>query len=170
MLCVRYDRAMKKLSVRARLGLIGAILIALIGIAAYVLPMSYRTAIKDTVNTHAVVGEGLHFEIADTPAKQELGLGNRATIEDNYGMLFVFKDKSRHGFWMKDMLAPIDMIWLSDNGTIVLVDHSVNPDTYPHIFYPPVPVKYVLETRAGYARDHAWDVGTVVSLPHPYGK
>jgi len=110
----------------------------------------------------------MRFEIADTPEKQELGLGNRAVIPDNYGMLFVFQKPDRYGFWMKDMLASIDMVWLSKDGTIVLIDHSVDPSTYPNVFYPPVPVSYVLETRAGYARDHDWNVGTRVTLPSPY--
>ncbi|MDB5195042.1 MAG: hypothetical protein JWO84_226 [Parcubacteria group bacterium] len=111
----------------------------------------------------------MQFEVVTSQAQQELGLGNRSSIPDNYGMLFVFKDKQRYGFWMKDMLAPIDIIWLSDNGTVLLIDHSVDPATYPHAFYPPVPVRYVLETRAGYAADHGWDAGTEVPLPAPYG-
>ncbi len=132
--------------------------------------MSYRTGIKDILSSHAIAKKpAMTFEIADTDAKRSLGLGNRAVIEDNYGMLFVFDTPQRYGFWMKDMLVPIDITWLSDNGTVILIDHSVNPDTYPDIFYPPVSVKYVLETRAGYAADHAWDVGTKINLPAPYG-
>jgi uncharacterized protein len=109
------------------------------------------------------------FEIADTPAKQELGLGNRSTVADNYGMLFVFAADSKPGFWMKNMLVSIDMIWITANGTIVAIDDSVAPSTYPNVFYPPTPVRYVLETRAGYARDHGWTVGTRIPLPAPYG-
>jgi uncharacterized membrane protein (UPF0127 family) len=70
---------------------------------------------------------------------------------------------------MKDMLAPIDIIWLSDSGSVILIDHSVEPSTYPNVFYPPVEVKYVLETRAGYAREKGWEVGTHIPLPEPYG-
>ena len=127
--------------------------------------MSYKKPIKDTIG-HAQ--STLTYEIADTPAKQELGLGNRASIPDNYGMLFVFAKDDRYGFWMKDMLVPIDMLWLSDNGTVVAVDDTVEPDTYPHAFYPPVPVRYVVETRAGFAASHDIVVGSVVPLPAPY--
>lgn len=84
-------------------------------------------------------------------------------------MLFVFPSDQRTGFWMKDMLTSIDMIWLSDNGTVLGIEDSVAPDTYPKIFYPPQPVKYVLETRAGEAHRQGWSVGTKVSLPLPYG-
>jgi hypothetical protein len=107
----------------------------------------------------------IQFEIVTTPVAQEKGLGGRAKIPDNYGMLFVFPEKGNVGFWMKDMLAPIDIIWLADDGKIVGIEASVLPATYPKAFYPPSPVRYVLETRAGFATDHAWTTGTTVPLP-----
>jgi len=111
----------------------------------------------------------MRFEVVTTQAAQERGLGGRASIPENYGMLFVFADDEKVGFWMKDMLAPIDMIWLSDTGTVLGIEDSVSPDTYPQAFYPPQPVKYVLETKAGEARRQGWEVGSHVSLPAPYG-
>ncbi len=71
---------------------------------------------------------------------------------------------------MKEMYVPLDIVWLSDTGTIVGIDQAVQPDTYPHVFYPPQPVRYVLEMHAGAAQEHGWKVGTVVPLPLPYGK
>ncbi len=124
--------------------------------------MSYRS-----ISSAAVP---LQIEIADTLDKQERGLSGRSPIPDNYGMLFVFAKNDRYGFWMKDMIEPIDIIWLADDGAILKVDASVATSTYPTPFYPPLPVKYVLETRAGYAGEHAWNTGTVVSLPAPYGR
>lgn len=32
----------------------------------------------------------------------------------------------------------------------------------------PHPIKYVLETRAGFAAEKGWKVGTIVPLPKPY--
>lgn len=112
----------------------------------------------------------MRFEIVTTPAAQELGLGKRSDIPENYGMLFVFSQEGNYGFWMKDMLTSIDMIWLSDTGTILKINASVAPSTYPEPFYPPQPVKYVLETRAGEAARRGWTIGSNVGLPLPYGK
>ncbi len=109
-----------------------------------------------------------HYEIVTTPVEQERGLGGRKEIPDNYGMLFVFPTKERYGFWMKDMLTSIDIVWLNDDGSIMKVDGNVSPATYPTPYYPPEPVKYVLETRAGYAHDHDWKVGALLTLPSPY--
>lgn len=116
----------------------------------------------------------MRFEVVTTQASQERGLGGRANIPQDYAMLFVFPEDERIGFWMKDMLAPIDMVWLSDNGTVLGIEDSVAADTYrsdtdAQIFYPPQPVKYVLETRAGEARRRGWKAGTHVRLPLPYG-
>ncbi len=110
------------------------------------------------------------FDIETTLADQEKGLGGRTNLSEDYGMLFVFDHKGNYGFWMKDMLVPIDIIWLSDNGTIEKIDASVATSTYPEAFYPPSPIKYVLETAAGEASRRGWNIGTIVALPLPYGK
>ncbi len=107
----------------------------------------------------------MRFEVVTTQAEQEQGLSGRETVPENYGMLFVFPQEERTGFWMKDMLVPIDIIWLSDTGTILGIEDSVSPDTYPEAFYPPQPAKYVLETKAGEARRRGWSVGTQIALP-----
>lgn len=110
----------------------------------------------------------MQFEVVTTQAAQERGLGGRSDVPENYGMLFVFPQDQKVGFWMKDMLVPIDIIWLSDDGRIRGIEDSLSPNTYPQIFYPSQPVKYVLETRAGEARRRGWKIGTQVTLPAPY--
>ena len=108
----------------------------------------------------------IKFEIVDTPAKQTLGLSGRTSVPDHYGMLFAFPEPQIAGFWMKDMHVSIDIIWLSDTGVIVGIEHSVSPETYPNVFNPPVPISYVLETRAGYAMERGWKVGDTITLPN----
>lgn len=105
------------------------------------------------------------FEIVDTPAARTQGLSGRENVPENYGMLFVFETPGRPGFWMKDMRVPIDMIWLTADGTIIHIDAAVSPDTYPALFQPPTEITFVLETRAGEALRQGWEVGTVIDLP-----
>lgn len=147
--------------------------IALLLLGALSLGVSQFAKVSDTQNlvsdmdiTYANEGD-IKFELADTYAKRQQGLSGRREIPDNYGMLFIFDTLDRHGFWMKDMYVSIDIIWLSDTGEILGIEHSVSPDTYPNVFYPPVPVSRVLETRAGYAKEKGWEVGTEVYLPNP---
>lgn len=110
------------------------------------------------------------WEVATTTQAQARGLGGRADVPSRYGLLFVFPEDGTYGFWMKDMLVPIDMLWLSDSGQVVYEQENVAPDTYPDVFYPTTPARYVLETRAGEAAREGWTVGSVVPLPLPYGK
>jgi len=107
------------------------------------------------------------IEVVATPSAREQGLSGRTELAPDYGMLFVFPEDGDYAFWMKDMLVPIDIIWVTEMGTIAGIEHSVSPDTYPTAFHPPYPVRYVLETRAGVAQEKGWSVGTELSLPIP---
>jgi uncharacterized membrane protein (UPF0127 family) len=119
--------------------------------------------------THAMHA-GAHYslstiEIADTTAKRVEGLSGRDPIPDDYGMLFIFPSDKPQTFWMKDMKEPIDMIWIADDGSIAGITANVAPSTYPETFPSPEPVRYVLETRAGLARDRGWATSTALALP-----
>ncbi|MFA5996512.1 MAG: DUF192 domain-containing protein, partial [Candidatus Paceibacterota bacterium] len=91
-------------------------------------------------------GVSLSIEVAATPEVRERGLGGRMSVPDGYGMLFSFPEDSLYGFWMKGMLMPIDIFWLDDKGQVVSMATSVTPSSYPRVFYPAVPARYVLET------------------------
>ncbi len=105
------------------------------------------------------------IEIADTAEERAHGLSGRAVIPDDFGMLFIFDEAGYYGFWMKGMLAPIDIIWVNEDGTIAGVSESISPDSYPAEFQPPVPVRYVLEVRAGLSRERGYGPGTPLTLP-----
>jgi len=107
----------------------------------------------------------LQIEIVRTAADQEKGLSGRTSLPPNYGMLFVFPKKDTYSFWMKDMLIPIDILWLDEDGTVLGSMENINPDTYPRTFTPPVPVRLVLEMGAGEANRRSFFVGTRVPLP-----
>ena len=108
-----------------------------------------------------------HIEIAQTTTAHTQGLSGREVIEEDFGMLFIFPKEGDYGFCMKDMLIPIDIVWLSNTGVVLGIEDSVSPSSYPQLLYPPQPVKYVLETKAGTAQKRGWDIGTVLTLPLP---
>jgi len=109
-------------------------------------------------------GVSLRLDYATTTASRELGLGGRTSIPDNYGMLFVFPKDGFFGFWMKDTLVPLDMFWLDSKGHVVSIAERVATSSYPNVFYSSVPVRYVLETIAGFARAHSIATGTPLLL------
>jgi uncharacterized membrane protein (UPF0127 family) len=98
-------------------------------------------------------------EVADTEAKRELGLGNRTTLAENHGMLFIFDTPSRYGFWMKDTNFPLDFVWIDQNKKIIDITSDVSPETYPEVFYPSGEVLYVLEISGGLSKKLGIEIG-----------
>jgi uncharacterized protein len=98
--------------------------------------------------------------VADTPETRARGLSGREGLAEGDGMLFVFPQKDRHSFWMKDMKFSIDILWLDENLEVLHIEESVSPDTYPRSFSAPLPDKYVLELPRGYSRRHTITTGT----------
>jgi uncharacterized protein len=109
-------------------------------------------------------GVSLRIEYATTVEARERGLGGRAEIPADYGMLFVFPKDERYGFWMKDTLVSLDIFWLDDKGQVVSIASEVATSTYPNVFYPNAPARYVLETASGFARSHEVKIGTPLLL------
>jgi len=114
---------------------------------------------------HAIVttstGKKISVEVADSVEKRSLGLGNRSGLENGWGMLFVFEKRKQHGFWMKDMEFPLDIIWL-DNHRIAYILRNVQPvksGVIPPVMTPPEAVNFVLEIYAGRADELKLQVG-----------
>ena len=114
---------------------------------------------------HAIVttstGMEISVEVADTVEKRSLGLGKRSGLENGWGMLFVFEKRKQHGFWMKDMQFPLDIIWL-DNHRIAHILRNVQPaksGVIPPVMTPPVAGNFVLEIDAGRADELKLQVG-----------
>mgnify|MGYP003394675719 CR=1 FL=1 len=138
---------------------IGLLVVIVAGIVAV---FFYRT---DTQSEQAGFGGvSLRIEYAMTPEAREQGLGGRTEIQEDYGMLFVFPKDAPYGFWMKDMLVPVDIFWLDSKGHVVSTARDVATSTYPNVFYPTAPARYVLETVAGFAKARDIKVGTPLLL------
>jgi uncharacterized membrane protein (UPF0127 family) len=112
-------------------------------------------------------GVSLKLEYATTTLDQEKGLGGRASLPEKQGMLFVFENNARYGFWMKDTRIPLDIFWLDSDRRVISLAESVATSTYPNVFYPSRPARYVLETNAGFARAHGIATGTLLYLKNP---
>jgi uncharacterized membrane protein (UPF0127 family) len=110
-------------------------------------------------------GQTIDVTLAQTPAQQARGLGDRASLGSHEGMLFIFPSDGYESFWMKDMEFSIDMIWLSDDGTVVYIQPNVSPSTYPNSFTPTEPARYVLELPANFAATYGITIGSKAVLP-----
>ena len=103
-------------------------------------------------------------DIAVSSFDRQKGLSDKKMIGDNSGLLFVFENSDRHGFWMKDMNFPIDIVWIDENKKIVGISSNLSPETYPEIFLPPQNIKYALEINADMAKKYNLATGTTLSF------
>lgn len=104
----------------------------------------------------------IEAEIVDTPELRQLGLSGRENLPEGRGMFFIFDEPSRHGFWMKDMNFAIDIVWIDEEYRIIGIEKEVVPETFPYVFRPEEPVKYVLELPAGFTSRNNIEIGAVV--------
>ena len=120
---------------------------------------------QQLVQRHIQIGSTtVAVEVADTEGLREQGLSGRANLPEGQGMLFVFESDDTFGIWMKDMLFPIDIVWADVSGTVITVAKNVAPDTYPKVFYPSAPARYVVELPAGFAAAHGVAEGSVLKV------
>ena len=106
----------------------------------------------------------IRTEVADTKSSRELGLSGRQKMEDNEGLLFIFDTPGRYGFWMKDMLFSLDIIWINKDGVVVEIERNVKPESYPKAFINASPATYVLEINEGEAEKKGLFIGSKVKI------
>lgn len=107
----------------------------------------------------------LSVTVADTDPTRIQGLSGVTKLKDLEGKLFIFDGDHKYGIWMKDMLFPIDIIWVNKNLQIVHIEENVGPDTYPKQFYPPVDARFVVEVNAHFVSSLKIKEGDRLTLP-----
>ena len=97
----------------------------------------------------------LHLQVATTSSQRERGLMGVTRLQPHNGMLFVFDSDATVGFWMKNTLISLDMVFVGADGIIRHV-YSRVPVVSATIPDADIPVeqgaaKYVIELPAGEA-------------------
>lgn len=91
-------------------------------------------------------------ELADTQSKAERGLMFRKDMPEGTGMWFIFGDDAERVFWMKNVIFPLDMIFIDKSFVIRKIEKMAPPcvhDPCPR-YYSGGPARYVLEVPGGY--------------------
>ena len=113
----------------------------------------------------------LRVQVARTENQRERGLMSVRHLPLHAGMLFVFDSDGPVAFWMKDTLIPLDMVFLSADGTVRKVFARV-PVVSPSLPDPDIPLeqgsaKYVIELPSGEAQQDGLHPGArVEGLQH----
>ncbi len=104
-------------------------------------------------------------EVADTPALRSKGLGERDSLPEQSGMLFVFESGQASSFWMMGMRFPLDFVWIGEDCTVVDLTEDVQhsppetPSSELEIFHSAEPAAYTFEINAGEVNRFGIEVG-----------
>jgi len=107
-------------------------------------------------------------ELAYTDANRSRGLMFRENMPPDAGMLFIFPELDVHGFWMKNTLIPLDILWLNERKEVVylVTAQPCKKDPCDSII-PLQKARYVLEVNSGFAKKHKIDIGSQMEFTIP---
>ena len=74
-------------------------------------------------------GKKIQIDLVDTPMSREVGLMCVTKMPRTYGMLFVFSQEMDLGFWMKNTLVPLDIIWIGPDKKITTIHEKLHEST-----------------------------------------
>ncbi|MBD2181842.1 DUF192 domain-containing protein [Planktothrix sp. FACHB-1355] len=113
-------------------------------------------------------GTKFTLEVANTPATQSRGLMKRTARQlKTGGMIFPVEPRRNVAVWMKDMLVPLDLVFIRQ-GKIVKIMHQVPPCQADFSCSPiasPVQVDAVIELLGGTAQNLGLKEGMKLDLP-----
>lgn len=113
-------------------------------------------------------GKWIRVDIAERSSTREKGLSGRRALGAGEGMLFVFTERAYHSFWMKDMLFPIDIIWIDGRSIVDIAPNVPSPDGSSDlpVYRPRAAADFVLEVPAGTAARSSWKIGDGVVIKY----
>ncbi|MEH6661308.1 MAG: DUF192 domain-containing protein [Parasphingorhabdus sp.] len=116
-------------------------------------PLSIRTS--DTTHDFIV-------EVAESSAQQAQGLMFRTRLAADKGMIFPFSRDRVAGFWMKNTVISLDIIFVRRDGTIESIAANTTPYSLESV-RSNEPVGAVLEIAAGRAAELGIEPGDTVT-------
>jgi uncharacterized protein len=137
------------------------IFLSIIIIAIYLIVTTF--AKQEKFNQIEINNKTINVEIADTSAKREKGLSYHKLLSEDEGMLFIFDQPARYGFWMKDMNFDLDFIWIKNN-KIVEITNNVSHNNQGKVYQPDMAIDSVLEINAGYAERNKFKIGDILKI------
>ncbi len=117
----------------------------------------------DVITVH-VAGLPLVVEVANNPSSRERGLSHRTKLAANEGMLFVFPDAIRAGFWMKDTHIDLDIGFFDDQARLIETCQMEAMDQVSRCV-PSQPAKYALEVNRGWFSTNQITANAPLQLP-----
>ncbi|HIU73210.1 MAG TPA: DUF192 domain-containing protein [Candidatus Aphodousia faecipullorum] len=102
--------------------------------------------------------ETLSVQLAQTQEEQTRGLQGVAHIGEHQGMLFVFQEPERVCMWMHKVPIDLDVGFFDEDGLLVAISTMKAQTRTTHCA--PTAIRFALETRAHWYKDHQIKLGT----------
>lgn len=139
--------------------------------AALLLSLSSAAACSDSASPgklEIVTASGQHrtfnVEVVSRPEERERGLMYRQSLAPDAGMLFDFQQDQLVSMWMKNTFIPLDMLFITADGTVAKVAADAVPQSLATI-PSDRPVRAVLEIKGGEAARQGIAAGDRVLHP-----
>lgn len=116
---------------------------------------------KLVVVTHDGKRHDFNVEMATTQEQQTVGEMFRPTVPADGGMLFDWGTARQSDMWMRNTLAPLDMLFIGPDGTVKHIAENAVPQSLA-IISSGGPVRATLEIAAGTAEKLDIHVGDKV--------
>lgn len=107
----------------------------------------------------------IYVEEARTHSELQDGLMYREELCEECGMLFYFDEDRYGGFWMKNCVISLDMIFINSDGEVVYIEHSAPPckeESCPS-YQSDSMYRYTLEVNGGWSDKYEVNVGDKIS-------
>jgi hypothetical protein len=116
--------------------------------------------------TVCIGGACFEAELAVTADERSRGLMFRGSLPPGEGMLFVFPREGRHGFWMKNTLIELDIVFIGADRRVVDIARRAQPCRAEPCrqYYPAAPAAYALEIAGGLAERYGFAAGDPVEF------
>lgn len=107
----------------------------------------------------------INCEIAKNFKDKMKGLINRISLPENRGMLFPFFIPGYRIFWMKNVLIPLDIIFINKRLEINYIHEApVENGIFPKFYWSHGLCKYVVETNMGFCKKNNIFKGTKIEI------
>ena len=92
----------------------------------------------------------LYVQVASTEYQRKQGLMHNRNLDEDKWLLMDFRQPGIYSLGMKNVLIPLDIVWLDQNYTILYIKNTAPPCTLDPcpVFASPVPARYILEINA----------------------
>ena len=114
----------------------------------------------------------MKVEQALTEMQIQMGMMFRKSMGTNEGMIFVHRDVSGRGYWMKNCFVALSIAYIDPVGRIVEI-HDMEPHNTNSVYSVSNNIKYALETPQGWFKRNEIGPGVMITtgkgtLPETY--